>query len=338
MIVVWRVTQHCNLSCPFCGYDRRLVRSRRVADVEDVVRFGAVLSEYQRISGDPVLVSWMGGEPLLWPPLRALTEHFTRGLALRVSTTTNGTPLGSAATRDHIVDHYSELTVSVDGIGTVHDELRGWPGAFGHVRRGVRALSAERMARGQGPLLRANIVLMRDTIGDFERLCAELAEWGLDEISFNQLGGDDRPEFRADHGLLKEHAEWLAWNLPRIRIELAKRGVTLAGGRAYMRRLMASANGDRIPIADCGPGEKFVFINEHGQAAPCSFTERRYGVPIQEIESAEALQQLPRRFADMRITSLAASCEDCHSTQVFEKFNAVPLRRAKPRALDTSVV
>ena len=43
-----------------------------------------------------------------------LTEHFTRTLGLRVSTTTNGTPLGSAVVRDHILEHYSELTVSVE--------------------------------------------------------------------------------------------------------------------------------------------------------------------------------------------------------------------------------
>jgi len=26
MIVLWRVTQKCNLSCPFCSYDRRVTR------------------------------------------------------------------------------------------------------------------------------------------------------------------------------------------------------------------------------------------------------------------------------------------------------------------------
>ena len=41
MIIVWRVTQRCNLSCPFCGFDRRLDRVRRDADVEAVARFGA---------------------------------------------------------------------------------------------------------------------------------------------------------------------------------------------------------------------------------------------------------------------------------------------------------
>ena len=337
MIIVWRVTQHCNLSCPFCGYDRRLDRPRGVADVKEVLRFGAVLADYQHSTGEKVLVSWMGGEPLLWPPLRELTELFACDFGLRVSTTTNGTPLASAMMRTHIIEHYRELTISVDGIGRVHDDLRGWRGGFKHLRRAVRALVAERQANGQGPLLRANVVLMRETMSSFERLCAELADWGIDEITFNQLGGDDRPEFRAEHGLLPEDAEWLDANLPRIRNDVADRGVKLGGGAGYMRRLLATANGRRIPVADCGPGEGFLFINERGLASPCSFTENRYGVPLSEIESATALQQLPRRFSGMRAALRASSCDDCHSTHVFEKFYA-PLERASAKMAVTSTI
>jgi len=96
MIVVWRITQRCNLSCPFCAYDQRVNRPRRDADAEIIQRFGAVLSEYQQESGDPVLVSWIGGEPFLFPALDRLTTYFTTELGLRVSATTNGTALRNA--------------------------------------------------------------------------------------------------------------------------------------------------------------------------------------------------------------------------------------------------
>jgi AdoMet-dependent heme synthase len=323
MIVVWRVTQRCNLSCAFCGYDRRIERSRRDGDVETILRFGAVLADYQRATGDSVLVSWMGGEPLLWAPLRELTEHFTGQLGLRISTTTNGTSLLSAAVRDHIIEHYSELTVSVDGIGTVHDDLRGWRGGFAHLSRSIPMLVAERQERGHGPLLRVNVVLMRDTVHDFEPLCATLADWGIEEITFNQLGGDDRPEFLPAHRLLPSQAEWLAANIPRLRDELAQRGVRLGGETRYLRRIVATANGQRIPVGDCGPGERFLFLDERGYAAPCSFTADRFGLPLHEIRTWEDLQRLPGRFSSVRAVSRAAACDDCHSTNVFEKFHAV---------------
>src|SRR6266700_4211887 len=103
MIVVWRITQRCNLSCPFCAYDRRVSQLRRDADVGGVRRFGAALAEYQRATGDSVLVSWIGGEPFLFSPLSDVTAFFTKELGLRVSATTNGTTLRSAAVREHVL-------------------------------------------------------------------------------------------------------------------------------------------------------------------------------------------------------------------------------------------
>jgi MoaA/NifB/PqqE/SkfB family radical SAM enzyme len=320
MIVVWRVTQKCNLSCPFCAYDRRVIRPRKEADPELMRRFGVVLAEYERRTGDAVLVSWIGGEPLLWRPLTGLTVFFSAELDLRVSTTTNGTSLVSSAVREHVLEHYTELTVSVDGIGEAHDELRGWPGGYRALRESVRWLAAAKRSRERGPRLRANVVLMRQTIGGFEALCRELAGWGIEEITFNQLGGRDRPEFFPAHRLLPEQAEWLARKVPALRTRLGRLGVRLKGGEGYLDRILASSRDARVPVADCHPGQRFVFINEDGMAAPCDFTTESYGVPLAELDCVEALRGLPVRLAQRRRERTAAACRDCHSTQVFEKF------------------
>jgi MoaA/NifB/PqqE/SkfB family radical SAM enzyme len=322
MIVLWRVTQRCNLSCPFCAYDRRVEWQRNEAEPALVRRFGDVLSAYQRQTGDRVLVSWLGGEPLLWPPLKKLTVAFTQLLGLRVSATTNGTTLGSPAQREHLLEHYAELTISVDGVGATHDRLRGWPGGFAELRDGIQALAEARRTTGRGPKLRVNTVLMRTNLDEFEPLCLELASWGVEEITFNQLGGRDRPEFHPAHRLLPAQAEQLAGLLPALRERLAASGVRLVGSPEYLRRIAASARDERIPIADCHPGERFLFITERGVASPCSFTVDGYGVPLEEMDSAEALAGLSARFSEARRRQRLAPCEDCHSTQVFEKFTA----------------
>jgi len=324
MIVVWRITQRCNLCCPFCAHDRRESWPRRDADVEAIRRFGVVLAQYQRRTGDRVLVSWIGGEPFLFPALAELTVFFTRQLDLRVSATTNGTTLGSAGVRDHVIAHYSELTVSVDGIGEVHDSLRSWPGGYATLRQCVGQLAEAKRDGNRGPRLRANVVLMRQTIAAFEPLCLELADWGIEEISFNQLGGRDRPEFFPAHRLRPEHTTWLEELVPRLRVRLAGLGVRLKGGDAYLRRIQANSRDETIPVADCRPGEQFLFVNEHGDAAPCSFTSAGYGVSLTELDRVEALLDLPRRFAQARRERRLAACEDCQSTQVFGKFISAP--------------
>jgi len=322
MVIVWRVTESCNLSCAFCGYARDLPRRRRNADPQAIRNFGALLAEYQRATDDPVLVSWLGGEPLLWQPLKDLTRLFHSKYGLRVSTTTNGTSLGSAEMRAHLLEHYAEVTVSVDAVGSLHDDLRGWAGGFDRLERYVTALSREKRLANRGPKLKANVVLMRETLAGFEQLCIRLAAWGIEEITYNQLGGNDRPEFYPAHRLTPEQADWLVAELPRLRERLEGFGVRLRGTDAYARRIQATACGALLPIENCHPGQTFLFIDEKGRVAPCSFSALDYGIPMQEVSSVRALRELPLRFSDMRGQRRLLACQDCHSTQVFEKFNA----------------
>jgi MoaA/NifB/PqqE/SkfB family radical SAM enzyme len=322
MIVVWRVTEHCNLSCKFCGYDRELERPRREADPQRIRKLGALFAEYQARMAEPVLISWLGGEPLLWPHLQGLAEAFRRKYLLRVSTTTNGTCLSSPKVREHLLDCYSEVTISVDGVGAVHDRLRGWPGGYASLERNVMKLATEKETRGSGLVLRANVLLMRQTIAGLDNLCLELARWGIEEITVNQLGGNDRPEFYPEHRLLPEQVEWLCTRWPDLRARLKSYGVRLRGGAGYLRRMRASAVDERLPIDDCQPGQHFLFIDVAGEIAPCSFTVSGYSVPSDEIKSVDDLIRLPSRFSTERRCQRLMPCEDCHSTQVFEKFAA----------------
>ena len=317
MIVVWRVTERCNLSCPFCAYDRKLSWPRREADAEVVRRVGRVLAEYQRATDDQVLVSWIGGEPFLFPQLADLTVLFTSELGLRVSATTNGTMLSSAAVREHIIAHYAELTISVDGLGPVHDQLRGWSNGYLTLRKSVGQLAEAIRRRQQGPRLRANVVLMRHTISDFEHLCLELASWGFAEITFNQLGGRDRPEFFPAHRLLPDDAAWLTNEIPRLRSRLAALGVRLSGSDNYLSRIQASSRDESIAMVSCRAGERFLFIDERGRVAPCNLTTAGYGISLQELDCVEALCDIPKRFAGRQTANRLTQCDDCQSTQVF---------------------
>lgn len=98
--------------------------------------------------------------------------------------------------------------------------------------------------------------------------------------------------------------------------------IRLNGSDNYLRRIQASSRDEAIPVANCRPGEQFVFINDSGLAAPCNFTTRGYGVSLAELDSVEALRELPQRFARRRAEMPLLPCRDCHSTQVFEKFAA----------------
>ena len=323
MIVVWRVTTHCNLACPFCAYDRRLPFTRTHADPGSIRRFLEVLADYQNSSGDPVLVSWLGGEPLLWPMLPELTTRAT-SLGLRVSATTNGTTLGSPTVRRHLLDHYAELTISLDAPDATHDALRGSNGIFEALGKNVPELSRTRRAEDRPTKLRVNTVLLRQTIVRFSEIAREVASWGVDELTFNILGGRDRPEYFPENRPRPEQIAEFTYQLPALRRELSDRGLVIAGSPAYLDRLHSSAAGTLRPVHDCGPAERFLFIDEHGSVSPCSFTSSTLAVPLAEIHHRSDLMSLPLRFATSRTTRRPRDCNDCPSTQIFEKFASTP--------------
>jgi MoaA/NifB/PqqE/SkfB family radical SAM enzyme len=55
MIVVWRITTRCNLSCAFCAYDKRVPGRRREVDAASVAAFAPVLANYSKQRAVPAV-------------------------------------------------------------------------------------------------------------------------------------------------------------------------------------------------------------------------------------------------------------------------------------------
>jgi Predicted Fe-S oxidoreductases len=131
-VVVWNVTQRCNLFCMHCyassknqDYPGELNTQEGLALLDDLASFGAPT------------VLFSGGEPLTRPDLFQLVAHASKS-GLRCVLSTNGT-LITPETADAIAESgLSYVGVSVDGIGPIHDKIRGKKGAFDEALRGIR--------------------------------------------------------------------------------------------------------------------------------------------------------------------------------------------------------
>jgi AdoMet-dependent heme synthase len=216
LVVVWRLYEPCNLSCHFCGYSREIVRKRRILPPQEILRFGRILSEFQQRTGRQVLVSWLGGEPLLWKELPGISRKYHFDFGIQLSLTTNGTLLGRRDIRHDLIENYSTVTISIDGFSDFHDFHRGEAGLFEHIKDTVRVMLQEIAESKSSLSLRVNTILMRENIAAFEAFALKIAGWGIRKLTFNQPGGIDRPEFYPDHRLLLEQAAWLAAELPNI--------------------------------------------------------------------------------------------------------------------------
>lgn len=322
LVVVWQVTSACSLRCPFCRFSSDSTTEAEKAThtpLEEVIRIAHVFSDFAAAARRPVHLSFLGGEPFQWPALRGAAEHIRARTSLGLGITTNGASLTNRSNRRFLLAHFERITVSVDAPAITHDALRGLPGLFARIGAGLKALAHERTGERQ-PVLAVNTVLMHKTVTSFRILCEELLNWGIDEISFNQLGIRDRPDFGAAELLTPEDLEQLDSELPKLRSLLVDGGVKLLGGPKYLQRMKASAAGIAVPIIDCGPATDYVFIDRRGLVAPCSYTVSDYGIPSLEIREVADISLLKGRFRARKRERCSVHCMDCPSTQVFEKF------------------
>ena len=131
-VVVWNVTQRCNLFCMHCyasskdrEYPGELTTSEGLRLLDDLAQFGA-----------PTLL-FSGGEPTTRSDLFELVAHASAS-GLRCVLSTNGT-LITPEIADKIAESgFTYVGVSLDGIGAVHDKIRGKKGAFEEALRGLR--------------------------------------------------------------------------------------------------------------------------------------------------------------------------------------------------------
>ncbi len=258
---------------------------------------------------------------------RALARVF-QPLGFTVGVTTNGLVLKCNQVRSQALRLFRQITISIDGLEGQHDSLRKRPGLFRQLSKVVSQLVQDRDS--QATLLRVNTVLTRGNIASFPEFCQRMAEWGFDELTFNPLGGKDRPEFFPANRLLPDQIDVLKSQLPKLREDCEKLGMKICGSPAYLDRLSATASGKSIPIADCRPGESFLFVDEYGRISPCSFTVGEFDTLHGESSANESTTQyssarpdligLSHQFRTIRAKRCLEACKDCHANHVFAKF------------------
>src|SRR5208283_3668845 len=133
-IVIWEVTQACDLACVHCRASAQPNRNPLELSTEE----GKRLIDEIALMQVPVFVL-TGGDPIKRPDLFELIVH-ARRVGVRVSLTPSATPLLTRDTVARLKDAgLARLAVSMDGASAeTHDTFRGMSGSFARTLEAVR--------------------------------------------------------------------------------------------------------------------------------------------------------------------------------------------------------
>lgn len=163
-VIVWNCTRSCNLKCVHCysssenkKYDGELTTKEAKKFIDNLEGFNI-----------PVIL-FSGGEPLIRDDIFELIEHAIKN-NIRCTVSTNGTLIDKECAKMLKKVGVGYIGISLDGIGSKHDEFRRDKGSFNKALEGIRNC----LEVGQKVGLRFTINRHNyDQLGDIFRLVKE---------------------------------------------------------------------------------------------------------------------------------------------------------------------
>jgi len=137
------VNERCNVKCRYCEY----WRMPNYSDEMTIAEWQTALLSVKDFVGN-FSINFSGGEPLIKPGFIDLLG-WCRENDIKSGVTTNGSALTRANAAKIVAARPFNINISVDApTAEVHDYLRGSPGLFDKLSKGIEYLLEERKSQG----------------------------------------------------------------------------------------------------------------------------------------------------------------------------------------------
>lgn len=273
-LVIWEVTQACDLACVHCRASAAPGRHPLELDTQEGFR----LLDAVRACGDPLVV-FTGGDPLKRDDLFPLLGYST-GLGLRTTVTPSATPLLTAAAIQGFQDAgIARIAVSLDGPDAPsHDGFRRVEGSFD------RTLYALRHARSIGLETQINTTVTRHNVHRLQEIAGLVAREGarLWSVFFLVVTGRameaydlTAEEYETVFDFLYETSLQATFDIKTTEAQHYRRYVAQRKKRAGAALPRAggdgNGNGSIARQAGINDGKGFVFVSHTGDIYPSGF-------------------------------------------------------------------
>jgi len=211
-VIAWNCTRQCNLNCIHCyasADNKKSPNELTTAEGEALVRD---LADF----GVPVIL-FSGGEPLMRKDLFQLIR-LAKSLGIRTALSTNGTVITDDIAKQIQDIGFSEVGISLDGIGATNDHFRGKKGAFDAALAGIRKCKALDLR------VSLRLTITQHNFEDIPAIMALVENEGIERVCFYHLSYSGRGEIirKEDVDLVTTRAA--VDEICRIALDLYSRG------------------------------------------------------------------------------------------------------------------
>jgi radical SAM protein with 4Fe4S-binding SPASM domain len=306
LVLVWEVTQACDLACDHCRADAQPARHPDELTTAEGKELLAEAAEF----GPRQTVVLSGGDPLARPDLDELVRHGD-DLGLRMSLTPAGTSALSPERVEELADAgLGRMALSIDGATSEsHDGFRNEAGSFEDTIRAAKA------AREAGMGLQVNTTVCAATAEELPAIRDLVADLGAMRWSLFFLVPVARG---AELGQLPpEETDTLMRWLAEVR-EDASFDVKTTEAPHFRRVALEEAGRDPAGASgrpSVAAGDGFAFVSHTGEVYPSGFLPA--GVGNVRDDSLVTLYRESDLFAALRDRStLSGKCGACEYREV----------------------
>lgn len=323
-IVIWEVTQACDLACVHCRASAQPRRNPLELSTPEAKRLIEQVAELRA----PVFVL-TGGDPLKRPDIYELVQYATRR-GVRTSLTPSATPLLS---RDALVKLQScglaRLAISLDGpTAEIHDTFRRVPGSYEWTLRALRwAREIGLPAQVNTTITRHNLRHLDDIIALLQTL--DIILWSVFFLVPTGRGQSidliSAEEFEQVFEKLYQTSRQAKFDIKSTeaqhyrRFLLQKRTAARRSGQpdGAMAKVFGATSADGIGRAPRGinDGKGFVFISHLGEVFPSGFLPVSAG-NVRRHSLAELYRRSPLFVALRDAANLKGKCGICEFREV----------------------
>lgn len=182
------LTYRCNLRCKMCGQwgEAGVTKKDAPEAVGREMPFGDLIAFVDTVARFGPNITLFGGEPLLYAGCVELIEHIKQK-GMHCLVITNGFLLEGAAER-LVASGLDELNVSLDGGRELHDGIRGMPGLFDRIMRGLGKVQEIKKRSGvRAPLVNLQCTVTRYNVDRLEEMIGVADAAGADSLTFHNL-------------------------------------------------------------------------------------------------------------------------------------------------------